>query len=111
MFTERYNEAFAKEKSQRSARCRQSETGKPTEAFKGRVSVELRLGGTLIGGWQLSQVVQGVVEGRLGFGVVVFTGEQGASTRQLSIVHPRGAFCGGHEGENGCVLNEIFSTV
>lgn len=50
-------------------------TGKPTKAFKGRVSVELRLGGTLIGGRQLSQVVQGVVEGRLGFGVVVFTGE------------------------------------
>lgn len=67
-----------------------------TEAFERGVSVELRLGGALIGGWQLSQVVQGVVEGGLGFGVVVFTGKQGASSCQLSIVHPRGAFCRDH---------------
>ncbi len=67
-----------------------------TEAFERGVSVELRLGGALIGGRQLSQVVQGVVEGRLGFGVVVFTGEQGASSCQLSIVHPRGAFYRDH---------------
>lgn len=40
--------------------------------------------------------MQGVVEGRLGFGVVVFTREQGASSCKLSIVHPRGAFCGDH---------------
>ena len=79
-----------------------------TEAFERGVSVELWLGGALIRGGQLSQVVQGVVEGRLGFGVVVFTGEQGASSCQLSIVHPRGAFYGDHSGEkNRCVLNEI----
>lgn len=70
-----------------------------TEAFERRVSVELRLGGALIGGRQLSQVVQGVVEGRLGFGVVVFTGEQGASSCQLSIVHSRGAFYRDHRGK------------
>lgn len=67
-----------------------------TEAFERGVSVELRLGGTLIGGRQLSQVVQGVVEGRLGFGVVVFTGKQGSSSCQLSIVHPRGALYRDH---------------
>lgn len=74
-----------------------------TEAFERGVSVELRLGGTLVGGRQLSQVVQGVVEGRLGFGVVVFTGKQGASCCQLSIVHPRGAFYRGRgEKTTGC---------
>lgn len=67
-----------------------------TESFERGVSVELGLGGALIGGRQLSQVVQGVVEGRLGFGVVVFTGEQGASSCQLSIVHARGAFYRDH---------------
>lgn len=67
-----------------------------TEAFERRVSVELRLGGALIGRRQLGQVVQGMVEGRLGFGVVVFAGEQGASSCQLSIVHPGGAFCRDH---------------
>lgn len=65
----------------------------PTEAFEGGVSVEFGLGGALIGRRQLSQVVQGVMKGRLGFGIVVFTGEQGASRCQLSVVHPWGAFC------------------
>lgn len=81
-----------------------------TKAFERGVSVELRLGGTLIGGRQLGQVVQGVVEGRLGLGVVVFAGEQGASSCQLSVVHPRGAFCVGHREKNHCVLNEICSS-
>lgn len=84
-----------------------------TEAFERGVSVELRLGGTLIGGWQLSQVVQGVMKGRLGFGVVVFTGEQSASSCQLSIVHSRGAFCRDHHSGGGggdSVLNEISSS-
>lgn len=62
------------------------------EAFERGVSVELRFCGALIGGRQLSQVVQGVVEGGLGFGVIVLTGKQGASSCQLSIVHSRGAF-------------------
>lgn len=70
--------------------------GRPTETLEGGVSVELGLGGALIGGRQLGQVVQGVVEGRLGFGVVVLAGEQGASSCQLSIVHPRGALYGDH---------------
>lgn len=67
-----------------------------TEAFERGVSVELGLGGALVGGRQLGQVMQGVVEGGLGFGVVVFTGKQGASSCQLSIVHPRGAFYKNH---------------
>lgn len=41
-----------------------------TQAFEGGVSIELRLGGALVGGGQLGQVVEGVVEGRRG--VVVF---------------------------------------
>lgn len=49
------------------------------------------------------------MEGRLGLGVVVLTGEQGAPARQLSVVHARGALCGDHGGENKRVLNEIFS--
>lgn len=88
---------------------RQTELEELTEAFEGRVSVELRFGGALVGGRQLGQVVQGVVEGRLRLGVVVLTGEQGAPARQLSVVHARGAFCGDHGGENKRVLNEIFS--
>lgn len=47
----------------------------PTEAFEGGVSVEFGLGGALVGRRQLGQVVQGVMKGRLGFGVVVFTRE------------------------------------
>lgn len=71
----------------------------PTEALEGGVSVEFGLGGALIGRRQLSQVVQGVMKGRLGFGVVVFTGEQGASRRQLSVIHSWGAFCRDHGGK------------
>lgn len=62
-----------------------------TEAFERGVSVELRLGGTFIRWRQLSQVVQRVVKGRLGFVVVVFAGEQSAPSCQLSVVHPRRA--------------------
>lgn len=73
----------------------------PTEAFEGGVSVEFGLGGALVGRRQLGQVVQGVMKGRLGFGVVVFTREQGAACCQLSVVHPRGAFCRDHGWEWG----------
>lgn len=48
-----------------------------------------------------------MMEGRLGLGVVVFTGEQGAPACQLSVVHARGSFCRDHGGENKRVLNEI----
>lgn len=67
-----------------------------TEAFERGISVELRLGGALIGRRQLGQIVQGVVESRLGFGIVVLTGKQGASSCQLSIVHSRRAFYRDH---------------
>ena len=64
--------------------------GRLTQTLQRGVSVELRLRGTLVRRRQLSQVVERVMEGRLALGVVVFAGQEGASSRQLSVVHTRG---------------------
>lgn len=63
-----------------------------TQAFERGVSVELWLGGVIVGWGELCQVVEGVVEGGLPFSIVVFAGQKSASCRQLGVVHTGGVF-------------------